>query len=143
MDYRKLGFYLVCSSPISSVILYLAILPSIAFQASYLTPIIAHTTLNIFTLGFQIAGLVLYLAGDKMDDWTPRHSHLSIGFSIVILMWGIFTILFAAFFYYGALLPWSRELGARPLTVWDPLQHATWGLTGFLGGLSGLLFLVF
>jgi hypothetical protein len=58
------------------------------------------------------------------------------------MMWGIFTILFATFFYYGELLPWSMELGVRPLTVWDHLEYATWGLTGFLGGLSGLLFLL-
>jgi hypothetical protein len=58
------------------------------------------------------------------------------------MMWGIFTILFATCFYYGELLPWSMEPGVRALTVWDHLEYATWGLTGFLGGLSGLLFLV-
>ena len=131
---------MVCSSPVSSVILYLVILP-LDFQASYLTPIIAHTTLNIFALGFQEAGLILYFASSKKDYWTPRRSRLTIGLSIIIMVWGMFNVLFAAFFYYGELLPWSMEPGVRALTMWDQLEHATWGLTGFLGALSGLLFL--
>ena len=143
MLYRTRGFWLICLSPVISLLLMVIFRAVWPATRSYLTPIIQHTELNLSIIAIQLVGLALYCIGRRRGETKSKRFPFIFGWSGVLIVWGTVAIAATAFFYYGELLPWSLEPGVRALTIWDHLQHLTWGLKGSLWIVSGLTFLKF
>jgi multisubunit Na+/H+ antiporter MnhG subunit len=134
---------MVCMSPVISYLLLLVSIGVWPTPESYLTPIIQSTELNIFIVAIQLLGLSLYFIGRRRGEPKSKHFSFIVVLSGVLVILGAFMILMAYSFYYGELLPWSLQLGVRPLVIWDHLQYFTWGIQGVSLVMSGLAFLAF
>jgi len=107
----------------------------------WLLPIIVFTGVHTLVISIQVCGIILYLVGYKKEKVESKQAPF-IGFSILLILWGLLVSWFAIGFYNHEVIPWSMLPSVRELTIWDHLQFATWTLKGLLWIASGLIFIV-
>jgi len=107
----------------------------------WLLPKIVFTGVHTLVIGIQVCGIILYLVGCKKEKVESKQVPF-IGFSIPLIIWGLFVSWFAIGFYNYEVISWSQQFGVRELIIWDHLLFATWALKGLLWIASGLIFIV-
>jgi hypothetical protein len=139
MQYRVLGYYLMCLSPIVSIILWLLVGHFIIFELSphydYLFPIFWYIGESVFIIAVQLCGIILYMIGYKRRELEDFPLLLVSG--ILLTLWGAFAS-FLVLGFYNHFMWWITQPGRRAITIWDNLQYATWGLEGLLWIASGI-----
>jgi len=143
MCYLTIGYYVVCLSPLLSILVYIYV-PELLVGPSYdwLHPMMVYTGIHTLIIGVQLCGIFLYLLwyrNERIESKQLPFVRLS---SVLLILWGGLVGLFVAGFWNKEVLPWSRLPGVRGLIIWDYLQFVSWALKGFLWIASGLLFLV-
>jgi hypothetical protein len=141
MGYR-LGYYIICFSPLISLLLLF--ISTLASGAPSLVNIKRAAIIHTSIITIQLSGLTLYVSGLTLHLLRSRN-HLArpkflinpIIVSIVLVIWGLFTSIWAYTWDINILL-WSGEEGNRELTVWDHMQYFTWILKGLIWIIAGL-----
>ena len=141
MGYLSVGYYTVCLSPLFSMLVYISASTLMGTSYGWLLPIIVFTGVHTLVIGIQVCGIILYLVGYKKEKVESKQIPF-IGFSILLILWGLLVSWFAIGFYNHEVIPWSMLPSVRELTIWDHLQFATWTLKGLLWIASGLIFIV-
>ena len=141
MGYLSIGYYAVCLSPLFSMLVYISVSTLMGTSYGWLLPMIVFTGVHTSVIGIQVCGIILYLVGCKKEKVESEQVPF-IGFSILLILWGLLVSWFAIGFYNHEVIPWSMLPGVRELTIWDHLQFATWTLKGLLWIASGLIFIV-
>jgi len=147
MQFRKLGYYIICSSPlVSLLVVWITIRSLLSYQRAFFgtegydwrIPVIGLTLANSFIIGLQLFGLLLYLTGYKKERRKRTRSPFTGLIIISLIVLGIAVSWFIWGFYQDMML-WSMEEGVRELIVWDHLQYATWILNGILWIVAGVV----
>lgn len=141
----RLGYYIICLSPLLSLLLlFMSTLTSgVPLLVNVKRAAMIHTTI----IAIQLAGLILYISGlalyllrRRNQLAKPKFLLNPIIISIVLVIWGIFTSIWAYTWDINLLL-WSGGEGNRELTVWDHMQYFTWILKGLIWIIAGLVIL--
>ena len=138
MGYLSKGYYIICSSPVFSFILYL-VLTSLFWRTNidWLYQIMLFTGMQILVIGVQVCGIVLCLVGYRRNESISSYIFLN----ILLITWGSLVVLWAMGWYLD-LVRWSNLPDVRNLTIWDYMQYLTWALKGVIWIVSGLVFTV-
>jgi len=96
---------------------------------SFLLPILWHVGVNVFVIGIQFFGIVLYLIGYRKNELVDFRS---LPFSAILLtLWGVL-VSYTAFVSYNLFMDWVSQPFRREITVWDNVEYATVALKGLL-----------
>jgi hypothetical protein len=136
MGYLSKGYYIICLSPVFSMIVGLVV-TGFFWRTSFdwLTQIVLQTVTYISVIIVQVFGLILCLVGYRKNESVSFNLILN----IYLILWGSF-VTWGAVSWYGELLEWSSLSGVRSLTIWDHAEYATSALRGLLWIASGLFF---
>jgi hypothetical protein len=146
MDSRKLGYYLMCISPLISLLVVWIVSRSMVgyiifnqWEYDWRIPLFGMTLANASINGLQVGGLLLYLIGcrrKKEKLVQPLYSKL---IAASLIVWGIVVSWFMYTIYYHEVILWSMEPDVRELVIWDHLEFATWILKGVLWVIAGVV----
>jgi len=100
-----------------------------------------RTAWNSSIVILLIIGIALYMYGYLRRQATDVEAKVILLFSFFLVLWGVFTYLFASGFYRN-LIDWSMNPGVRALTIWDYMEYWTWELKAILWIGTGLLLAV-
>jgi len=143
MHSQKLGYYLICISPlISLLVVWIVVydmIGSVLYFHDWRTPLIATTLANASVNGFQMCGLLLYLNGYRRKKEKLARSFYTKLIAASLIVWGIIVSWFMYTFYQHEVILWSMEPGVRDLLIWDHLEFATWVLKGVLWVIAGVV----
>ena len=148
MDSQELGYYLICVSPLMSLLVVWIVFSSIGGYMFYFIsnqlefdwriPLFGMTLANAFVNGFQVCGLLLYLNGYRRKKEKLARSLFTKLIAVSLIVWGIIVSWFMYTFYYHEVILWSLEPGTRELIIWDHLEFATWIFKGVLWVIAGV-----
>jgi hypothetical protein len=146
MDSKTLGYYLICISPLISLlvvwIIFRSIVGYIIFSQwvyDWRVPLFGMTLANASINGVQVCGLLLYLIGYRRKKEKLARSFFTKLIVLSLIVWGIVVSWFMYTFYYHEVILWSMEPDVRGLIIWDHLEFATWILKGVLWVIAGVV----
>ena len=145
MGYLSKGYYMICLSPVASLILLIILTP--LSNGSVDEPLyIVH---NMLVMGIQVCGIALCVLGwrkhetieslvpPRKKDYVSIYIPFSVALSILPIVWGSWTIYLEYF-----TLNYEKPSWLYYLTTTDYFFHITSILIGTIGLVSGLVFLV-
>jgi len=141
MGYLAKGYWIVYLSPVLSLLLFFFFAGSFSFAFDWYSSLVFFASIQILVICVQVLGITFCLIGFRKNEPLLFSMPVSIFLSILLALWGGFTILIALGFYQD-LLRWSSMPEVRSLIVWDYLLYVAWGLKGLLWVLAGMAFTI-
>jgi len=96
--------------------------------------------MNLFIIGIQVFGMVLYLVGYRKKETKPKGVPFMLVLGVLLVLWGLLAS-YLTIVLYNDLVQWTLEPYTRELEIWDVIEYATFGLKSLLLVASGLLFI--
>jgi hypothetical protein len=93
---------------------------------------------NLSILVIWIIGMALYLYGYVRRETTVAEAKMILLFSILLILWAVFTYLFASGLYTASVIR-SMAPGLAQLTFWDYVGYWIWEFKVIVWIGSGLL----
>lgn len=146
MDSKNLGYYLICVSPLISLLVMWSVFTGIAgyiisnrWMYDWRFPLFVMTFANASIVGLQACGLLLYLIGYRRTKEKLARTLFTKLIALSLVVWGLMVSWFMYTIYYHEVILWSMEPGVRELIFWDHLEFATWILKGVLWVIAGVV----
>jgi hypothetical protein len=90
MRYLTIGYYMVCLSPLLSILVYMYV-PELLVGPSYdwLRPMIVYTGIRTLIIGVQLCGIFLYLFWFRNERMKSEQVPFIRLCSVLLILWGI------------------------------------------------------
>lgn len=141
MRHLFIGYVLVYSSPLLSILLHWVYSELVSERKNYMGSIMVHAGMNIAVLAVLIVGISLYVFGYKKNQIKVEDIDRNLVLSVLLILYGAFVTLVSVVLYDG-LIKWSEWPERRDLTIWDHSEHISAILTGGLWVVSSLIVLL-
>ena len=138
MQSGKLGYYIICSSPL----LFLPVFYIVNYATwiiDWRIPGIVWNLYSVFFNGLQLFGLILYLTGYKKEQSKSTPSPFTGLIIMILIVGGIFFSWFMYDIGYLRMIERSSWEGMRELTFLDYLWCFSWIFNGILCFVSGVV----
>ncbi len=132
MRYLRIGNYLLALSPflVLGGLVLIGWLPSLGFHNIPLETLLVGMLVVVCV---EVSGLAFCLSGIRKGE---KASRFQLGLAVFLIVWGIFVVL-QAFYFYGLFLTDPRE--TYSITIWQ--ATTAWFAAGFLWIASGIILL--